>query len=52
MNGKANDINLIYGSYVLFTPILEGDIAEEDSNKYGKFSKWASDEIIRIVLVY
>lgn len=49
IDGTANDINLQYGAYVLFTPILEGHISEEDGKKYEEFSKWASDEIIRIL---
>lgn len=49
IKGTANDENLLYGAYVLFTPILEGYIAEEDGSKYKKFSTWASDEILRIL---
>ena len=49
INGTANDVNLLYGAYVLFTPILEGHISEVDGKKFEKFSKWASDEIIRIL---
>ena len=48
-NGNANDINLMYGAYVLFTPIIEGYIAPEDSKKYSKFSKWASDKILDLL---
>lgn len=49
IKGNANAINLMYGAYVLFTPIMEGYIREEDSKTYSKFSKWASKEILRIL---
>lgn len=48
-SGNADDINLLYGAYVLFTPILEGHIDEEDGKDYAKFSKWASEEIMKIL---
>lgn len=48
-DGSANDINLLYGAYVLFTPIIEGHINEEDSKEYSKFSKWAANEILSIL---
>ncbi len=47
--GKATDINLIYGAYVLFTPIINGYITSEDGKTYSKFSRWASEEILRIL---
>lgn len=47
--GKANDINLLYAGYVLFTPIMEGCIDKEDGETYRKFSKWASEEIKTII---
>ena len=46
---QANDSNLRYGIYVLFDPIISGRISEDDGNEYSKFSKWASDEIIRVL---
>lgn len=49
MKGKADDTNLLYGAYVLFTPILDGYINEEDGSEYSKFSKWASEEILKII---
>lgn len=48
-NGTANDINLLYGAYVLFNPILEGYIDRQDEDQYSEFSIWASEEILRIL---
>lgn len=47
--GKATDMNLMYGAYVLFTPIINGYIAPENGKKYSKFSRWASQEILQIL---
>ena len=47
--GNADDINLLYGSYVLFTPILDGHINPKDEKKYSKFSKWAAEEILKLL---
>lgn len=47
--GEANDINLMYGAYVLFMPIIKGHINSEDNKNYRKFSKWASEEILGLL---
>lgn len=47
--GKANDVNLLYAAYVLFTPIIEGHIELIDGNKYAEFSKWASEKFLDIL---
>ena len=47
--GKANDVNLLYAAYVLFTPIIEGHIEADDGNKYAEFSKWASEKLLDIL---
>lgn len=47
--GNANDTNLIYGAYVLFTPILNGYIDKEDFDIFSEFNKWAADEILKII---
>lgn len=47
--GTANDINLMYGAYVLFNPILEGHIKEEDNEKFAEFSKWAAEELLKLL---
>ncbi len=47
--GKANDTNLVYGAYVLFNPIINGYILEQDGNEIAKFNEWASSEFVRIL---
>lgn len=44
-NKVANDLNLLYGAYVLFTPIMEGHINKENEAEYAKFSTWACEKI-------
>lgn len=47
--GNADDINLMYGAYVLFTPIMEGHIDSEYYKDFSKFSATASREILNIL---
>lgn len=45
--GNATDTNLVYGSQVLFTPIIEGEV--ESDKKYSEFSDKAVKEIKKIL---
>lgn len=47
--GEANDINLLYGAYVLFDPILKGKIEKEYEVECREFNIWAAEQILNIL---
>lgn len=49
IKGEAEDTNLVYGAYVLLTPVLKCNVKEKSKRQFDDFEQWAVDEIKRII---